>query len=271
MLQEKFIKQLFESHQTKRILPNPALVEEFAEALLAFLFPAYSNKEMLNEEQFFVKFEKIKKQLELLVLHVEDELKAEMDEIVKLFFDQLETIYNMLLQDADSIEKGDPAATSMEEVIRTYPGFYAICIYRIAHQLYELNVPYIPRMLTEIAHTKTGIDIHPGATIGQHFFIDHGTGIVIGETTVIGDKVKIYQGVTLGAMSVKKEMAQTKRHPTIENDVIIYAGATILGGKTLIGKNSTIGGNVWLTESVEEASLVYHKAETIIKKMKNYG
>ena len=143
-----------------------------------------------------------------------------------------------------------PAAKSREEVIRTYPGFYAVAAYRIAHQLHLLGIQGIPRIITEHAHSKTGIDIHPGAKIGNHFCIDHGTGVVIGETSVIGNHVKIYQGVTLGALSVNKEDATKKRHPTLEDNVVVYAGATILGGGTVIGRGSVIGGNVWLTESV---------------------
>jgi serine O-acetyltransferase len=174
----------------------------------------------------------------------------------------------LLLKDAEAIEAGDPAAKNRDEVIRSYPGFYAISIYRVANSMHRLNVPFIPRILTEIAHSKTGIDIHPGATIGNHFFIDHGTGVVIGETTQIGDFVKLYQGVTLGALSVSKGMAEIKRHPTIEDHVVIYAGATILGGKTTIGKNSIIGGNVWLTESVPENSVVYHKPQLNVEQSK---
>ena len=147
----------------------------------------------------------------------------------------------------------------------SYPGFYAISIYRVANLMHRLNVPFIPRILTEIAHSKTGIDIHPGARIGRSFFIDHGTGIVIGETTVIGDNVKIYQGVTLGALSVNKGEANSKRHPTIEDNVVIYSGATILGGETVIGRDSVIGGNVWLTNSVLPGSIVYHKSEISIR------
>jgi serine O-acetyltransferase len=154
---------------------------------------------------------------------------------------------------------GDPAATTDFEVIRTYPGFYALAFYRLAHGLYELQIPLIPRILTEYAHSKTGIDIHPGATIGNYFFMDHGTGIVIGETCEIGERVKIYQGVTLGALSVDKSMASTKRHPTIEDGVVIYSGATILGGETVVGENSIIGGNVWLTRSTAPNTKIYHQ------------
>lgn len=152
----------------------------------------------------------------------------------------------------------DPAATNDAEVIGAYPGFRALSFHRIAHVFYRLKVPYVPRIISEIAHSKTGIDIHPGANIGQSFFIDHGTGVVIGETSDIGNHVRIYQGVTLGAHVVSKEMEGKKRHPTIKDGVIIYAGATILGGDTVIGENSIIGGNVWLTESVPPFSRVFH-------------
>lgn len=152
--------------------------------------------------------------------------------------------------DTAAAVEGDPAAKSDEEVIVSYPGLEAIVVYRIAHFLHSCGVPVIPRIMSEYIHGKTGIDIHPGAKIGESFFIDHGTGVVIGETTIIGNNVKIYQGVTLGALSVKKEMQNKKRHPTIEDDVTIYANATILGGQTVIGKGATIGGNTWITSSV---------------------
>ncbi len=167
-------------------------------------------------------------------------------------------VHELLLKDADAILHGDPAAVSATEVIRTYPGFYAIAVYRLAHEFYQLDVPLVPRILTEHAHSRTGIDIHPGASIGERFCIDHGTGVVIGETVVIGDEVKIYQGVTLGALSVRKELAQTKRHPTLQDRVVVYSGATILGGQTVIGHDSIIGGNVWLTKSVPPFSKVYY-------------
>ena len=156
---------------------------------------------------------------------------------------------------------GDPAAKSINEVVQTYPGFYAIAAFRIANELHRLGSVGIPRVITEHAHSKTGIDIHPGAKIGAHFCIDHGTGVVIGETTVIGNHVKIYQGVTLGALSVDKSDAERKRHPTIEDNVVIYAGATILGGETVIGHDSVIGGNVWLTRSVPPHSKIYYQAK----------
>ena len=173
--------------------------------------------------------------------------------ITEYFFEQLPKVRSILQIDLHAAYKGDPAAKSGDEVIVSYPGLEAIIVYRIAHFLYECGVPVIPRIMSEHVHGKTGIDIHPGAKIGESFFIDHGTGVVIGETSVIGKNVKIYQGVTLGALSVKKSLQNKKRHPTIEDDVTIYANATILGGETVIGKGSVIGGNSWITESVSNA------------------
>ena len=170
-----------------------------------------------------------------------------------------------LVADARFFVESDPAADCIEEVIVAYPGFYAISVFRVAHILYDLKVPILPRLLTEHAHTQTGIDIHPGATIGVPFFIDHGTGIVVGQTTLIGNRVKLYQGVTLGALAVRKEAQGQKRHPTIEDNVIIYAGSCILGGDTTVGNDSVIGGNVWLTESVLPYSIVYTQTDTRIR------
>lgn len=170
--------------------------------------------------------------------------------------EEIPEIRRKITLDTQAAFNGDPAAKSNEEIILSYPGLEAILVYRIAHFLYENGVPVIPRIMTEHVHGKTGIDIHPGATIGESFFIDHGTGVVIGETCIIGNNVKIYQGVTLGALSVKKNLQNKKRHPTIEDNVTIYANATILGGETIIGHDSIIGGNTWVTESV--------KAETVI-------
>ena len=263
---QNLLTTLFKNHSEKTSLPSPLLVETFIESLLSLLFPAYNNKKIVSQEQLEEEYTKNKKSLEVLLLHVEKELSQDVHQQVALFYEELPNIYDALLKDAEAIEKGDPAARGIEEVMRSYPGFYAISIFRIAHQLFVQNVPYIPRILTELAHSKTGIDIHPGATIGEYFFIDHGTGIVIGETTLIGNHVKVYQGVTLGALSVKKEMAETKRHPTIEDGAVIYAGATILGGRTIIGTNSVIGGNTWITESIEPNTLVYHQPEIIKKK-----
>lgn len=182
--------------------------------------------------------------------------EAKSSDITESFFNQLPKLAEILDLDAQAALAGDPAAYSREEVIVTYPGFYAVCIHRLGHTLHQLKVPLIPRLMSEYAHEKTGIDIHPGATIGESFFIDHGTGVVLGETAIIGKNVKIYQGVTLGALSVKKKMQSIKRHPTIEDDVVIYANSTILGGETVIGKGSVIGGNTWIMESVPAGSVV---------------
>lgn len=181
------------------------------------------------------------------------------------FFESLPTLLQKLNLDAKACLNFDPASNSIEEVYIAYPGFFAIAIYRFSHELYNLKLPLIPRLMSEYAHRLTGVDIHPGATIGNSFFIDHATGIVIGETCVIKENVKIYQGVTLGALQVKKSLKHSKRHPTVEENVIIYANATILGGDTIIGANSIIGGNVWLTESVPKNTFVYHKPETKLK------
>jgi serine O-acetyltransferase len=182
-----------------------------------------------------------------------------------MFFDALPALYQKLLKDAEAILQSDPAAKSIGEVMAAYPGFYATVVYRLSNQLWKQGITLLPRLFSEYAHSRTGIDIHPGAEIGEAFSIDHGTGIVIGETTTIGDNVKIYQGVTLGALNVSKDKASMKRHPTIEDNVIIYSGATILGGQTIIGKGSVIGGNVWLTNSVPSNSVVYHKSEIHVK------
>lgn len=186
-------------------------------------------------------------------------------EIWEDYLNCLPEILDKLNKDAESILNGDPASKSIQEIYLAYPGFYAIAIYRLAHPLYKMGFPLVPRLMTEYAHSQTGVDINPGATIGEYFFIDHATGVVIGETTLIKDHVKIYQGVTLGALSVDKEMANSKRHPTIESGVTIYANATILGGDTTIGTNTIIGGNAWITKSVPANSMVFHKPEIQIK------
>jgi len=183
-----------------------------------------------------------------------------------LFFQvDLPQLDQSLQADARGIYLGDPAAGHLDEVILSYPGFFAVAAYRVAHALLQRQIHTLPRLLTEYAHRLTGIDIHPGAQIGQRFCIDHGTGVVIGESTRIGDDVKLYQGVTLGALSVTKNMAHTKRHPTLEDRVVIYANATILGGETVIGHDSIIGGNVWLTASVPPQSVVYHSPQIKVR------
>jgi serine O-acetyltransferase len=178
---------------------------------------------------------------------------------------KLPSILQKLNLDARAIANADPAANSIEEVYLSYPGFYAIAIYRLSHELYLFDFPLVPRLMTEYAHKLTGVDINPGAQIGESFFIDHATGVVIGETAIIHDHVKIYQGVTLGALAVKRELRHAKRHPTIKDNVTIYANATILGGSTVIGANSIVGGNAWLTSSVPKNSIVSHDATVKIK------
>ncbi|MBT8296807.1 MAG: serine O-acetyltransferase [Maribacter sp.] len=183
----------------------------------------------------------------------------------KRYLATLPKVLESLNLDAEAIVDCDPASMSIEEVYMAYPGFYAIAIYRLAHELYKEGLPLIPRLMTEYAHSKTGVDINPGAHIGKSFFIDHATGVVIGESAIIKNNVKIYQGVTLGALYVAKNLQQTKRHPTIEDNVTIYASATILGGDTIIGANSVIGGNAWITSSVPPNSTVFHTPEIKIK------
>lgn len=181
------------------------------------------------------------------------------------YVEKLPNILERLNMDAEATVNCDPASLSIEEVYMAYPGFYAIAIYRLAHELYQIGFPLVPRLMTEYAHRQTGVDINPGAQVGKSFHIDHGTGVVIGETAIIKDDVKIYQGVTLGGLFVAKNLQKTKRHPTIENNVTIYANATILGGDTIIGANSIIGGNAWITESVPPNSTVFHTPEIKIK------
>ena len=184
--------------------------------------------------------------------------------VASAFVAALPEVRRLVESDIDAAYDGDPAATSRMEVVMAYPGLYAVTIHRLAHVLYRLGVPVIPRIMSELAHSKTGIDIHPGATIGERFFIDHGTGVVIGETTVIGRNVRLYQGVTLGGLSFDKDahgvlVKGLKRHPNIEDNVVIYANATILGGETTIGHDSEVGGNVWIKDSVPPNSRVYNK------------
>jgi serine O-acetyltransferase len=208
----------------------------------------------------------LRNQFNSILLKIVPEEKS--NQISSFFLEQFEKLRQELEELIFVFYSNDPASKSEIEIILAYPGFFAIAIHRLANILYKLNTPILPRFFSEYAHSKTGIDIHPGATVGKNLYIDHGTGIVIGETTLIGDNVKIYQGVTLGAFYVSKNLADKKRHPTIENNVTIYAGATILGGTTVIGENSVIGGNVWITESIEENSVVYQENLPQIKKQK---
>lgn len=232
-------------------------VERFTELLYNILF----DSETLAEEHI----DKLADTFVELVKLSHWQKEKPCAEIWKDYLKCLPMILNKLNKDAEAILLGDPASNSINEIYLAYPGFYAIAIYRLAHPLYQMNFPLVPRLMTEFAHSKTGVDINPGAQIGEYFFIDHATGVVIGETTLIKDHVKIYQGVTLGALSIEKKMANSKRHPTIENGVTIYANATILGGNTIIGANTIIGGNAWITSSIEPNSIVFHKPEIQIK------
>ena len=224
--------------------------QTFVDNLLAILFPHFCQEGLSTTEEIESRLVLLERDLKELLKPLLRDTKLSVEETSREFLDELPAIHDKLWLDAEAIFKGDPAAESVDEVILAYPGFTAIAVYRFANVFYRMHVPIFPRLLTEYAHQTTGIDIHPGAQIGNSFAIDHGTGIVIGESTIIGDNVKIYQGVTLGALSVDKALAKSKRHPTIEDDTVIYAQAVILGGETVVGRNSVIGGNVWLTESV---------------------
>ncbi len=236
------------------------MISGFFMELLGTLFPDFSRKTFTSPAELELHLMELQMQLCQMLFRSKAGETTGGEHTANQFFEKLPDIHKRLTQDATAMFEGDPAAKSVNEVIRTYPGFYAIAAYRIARELHVANVPVIPRMITEHAHSKAGIDIHPGAKIGDFFCIDHGTGLVIGETAVVGNRVKIYQGVTLGALSVNKEDAEKKRHPTIEDNVIIYAGATILGGETTIGHSSVIGGNVWITKSIPAFTKVYYKA-----------
>jgi serine O-acetyltransferase len=238
--------------------PGLKRVEEFINLTFNLLFPPVT---VASGPEVEINPDLLVRQLHELLNGLTDNKK----EVAEQFSKNVNKIKRTLLKDANFILESDPAATGLLEVIAIYPGFFAIFCYRIANYLAYLSVPLLPRMITEHAHRVTGIDIHPLATIGYPFSIDHGTGIVIGETTIIGNNVKLYQGVTLGALSVAKNKASKKRHPTIEDNVILYSGCTILGGETVIGKNSIIGGNVWLTESIAPFSVVYHKSQITVR------
>ncbi len=239
----------------------------FVEDIIDFLFP-FRTKINYSIKEIKLQLGKLEIKLEGLMTSIKDKLKHDPGVTTRIFLEKLPEIHKRLMLDAKAFMKFDPAAESVEEIILSYPGFFSIAVYRLSHELRLMKVPVLPRLISEYAHGKTGVDIHPGATIGNSFFIDHGTGTVIGETAVIGDNVKIYQGVTLGALFVQKSLAKKKRHPTIEDNVIIYAGCTILGGETRIGHDSVIGGNVWLTESVQPHSIVYQKHHVVVRDSK---
>ncbi len=256
--------------------PDNEIIIEILTSLRKIIFPGYfrnrtikvytlkNNLSMLLEDVIY----KLTKQITIVLGgegENEGELSKKAKEITLEFIKRLGKIREYILTDVDAAFEGDPAAYSKDEIIYSYPGLFAILINRIAHELFLLNVPIIPRMMTEYAHRETGIDIHPGATIGKYFFIDHGTGIVIGETTIIGDNVKIYQGVTLGALSTRggQSLKAKKRHPTIEDNVTIYSGASILGGNTVIGKDVVIGGSAFITHSVPDGAKVSVKNQEL--------
>lgn len=253
-------------HAHVRVLPDRSRVPQFVEDLLELLFPQIAGGHVYGTR------DDIQDKLHLLATDLAEILAPQAERIpggaadaARQFFAGLPGIYATLWLDAQAIHDGDPASESLDEVIAAYPGFFAVYTYRMAHALHLQRIPVLPRLFTEYAHLRTGIDIHPAARIGERFCIDHGTGIVIGGTCEIGTAVKLYQGVSLGALSVSKEMAGTKRHPTIEDNVVIYSNATILGGRTRIGHDSVVGGNVWLTESVPAYSIVQHRAEIKVR------
>jgi len=256
--QQEFLTTLEASRRGYALPANLRIrAERFVCEVLGFLFPHF--------EVSGADADSWPERLELLLSDLRECVSSftsckNCGEIAICFVKELPAIREALMLDAIAIQGHDPAAESLDEVILAYPGFYAIAIFRVAHFFHGRGIPLFPRLLSEFAHRQTGIDIHPGAQIGREFSIDHGSGIVIGETTAIGERVRIFQGVTLGALSVSKDLVAVKRHPTIGNDVVIYANATILGGKTVVGDKSVIGGNVWLTQSVPPGSVVTEAA-----------
>lgn len=271
MSTKKFPEFLFQQYQDfRKEVPSLLKAHQFTDKLIAFLFPFKEDKVCtlpqikLNIAQLQIDFKNLIQPIESLLID------NTIDQVTDSFFNAFPGIYTNLINDAEAFLSFDPAARSKESIILYYPGFYSIAVYRLAHELYNLHVPFLPRIMSEYAHSNTGIDIHPGAKIGNNFFIDHGTGVVVGETSIIGNNVKLYQGVTLGALFVNKNMTGTKRHPTIEDNVIIYSGSTILGGETVIGHDTVIGGNVWLTKSVPPNSVVYHESKMVIRNGKNF-
>lgn len=257
-MQEEFLDHIHKEHQNALGCPSPDSINSFYEALLGFIFPDYGNEKISDKTKLESRYFELKAEWHTILEKRCKNLQKKYPGEEEILFNDLIKIKSALEKDISAIYEGDPAAKSRLEVIKTYPGFKAIAAYRVAHCIYNAGYVLIARIISEHAHSKTGVDIHPAAEIGPHFCIDHGTGIVIGETTYIGEYVKIYQGVTLGATSVRKENASQKRHPTIGNNVVIYANATILGGKTTIGDHCIIGGNSWITKSLEPHSRLYY-------------
>lgn len=281
---DQIAKEMAESYKESDIgkmtcagaLPDKEEIISLIKDLQSLFFPTfYASSEAMNRTEEFAEktlstiYYKVKKQVELALSVFSCEgAKERATEVARGFIASLPEIHKLLMKDLDATFEGDPAAGSKEEIIFSYPGFFGIFVYRVAHLLYLSRVPLVPRIMTEYAHGKTGIDINPGATIGEYFFIDHGTGIVIGETAEIGNHVKIYQGVTLGALSPRKgqSLSGVKRHPTVCDNVTIYSGASILGGETVIGEGAVIGGNSFITQSIASGAKVYvKKPEHIIK------
>ena len=271
------------NHEEGHDLPDKQSVEHVLDLLLAILFPGYSQGKAVSPATLPYYFGDLIAKVHNQLLHQVERALAydcrqknnphcqscdRAQKAVESLLSRLPELRSYLKDDVQAAFDKDPAAESLDVILFCYPGLEAVATQRLAHVLYEQGIPIIPRMWTERAHSRTGIDIHPGATIGRRFFIDHGTGIVIGESTIIGDNVALYQGVTLGALSPSKgqSLRLTKRHPTIENGVIIYAGATILGGETVIGTGSIIGGSVWLTESVPPGSKIMMKMDDLVVK-----
>jgi serine O-acetyltransferase len=245
-------------------LPDRSLVASFVDGVVSLLFPDGRHAPRTSAG-IRAELEARCRALTPVLAPLRDRLPASPDAYAERFLEMLPEIHEALTLDAEAIEAGDPAAHGTAEVVLAYPGFQALAFHRVAHALHQQGIPLVPRMISEIAHGRTGVDIHPAATIGRSCCIDHGTGVVVGETAVIGNDVKIYQGVTLGALSVAKEASGTKRHPTIEDRVVIYANATVLGGDTIVGSDSVIGGNTWLTHSVPPNSLVYHQSQVRVR------
>lgn len=268
-----------------RSLPSRAVIIDVVKELRAVIFPGYfwsdSAAGMFPEYYTGYRlndlYDRLKEQIEIALLYANQEMEQQeaseqADRICGGFFENLPEVQERLLKDVQAGFDGDPAAKSKEEIISSYPGVFAIYVYRLAHVLYKEEIPFIPRVMSEYAHGRTGIDINPGATIGEYFFIDHGTGVVVGETTEIGNNVKLYQGVTLGALSTRmgQQLANVKRHPTIRDNVTIYSNSTVLGGETVVGENTIIGGNTFITESIPANTKVSAKSpELVIKKPKS--
>ena len=264
----EFLARLARARQDYALPPRlRASTERAVRELLALLFPQLAGDELpCGVRDVADELTAVRRTLRRVLEPVAAATGRPAEALEAAAVAELPAVYDALLEDARATHDGDPAAASVDEVIAAYPGFYATACYRLAHVLHRHGVPLVPRLITEFAHRETGIDIHPGATIGRAFAVDHGTGVVIGESAVLGDRVRLYQGVTLGALAVAKQLARTKRHPTLEEGVVVYANATILGGDTVVGAGSVIGGNVWLTRSVPAGSVVTHTSQVAQRK-----